>query len=132
VTGLGTRLGTEWMEGEGTHHSVLQFESGALAHLVTSWGMKYKNSPALMHVHTPQACFMLTGDKLEVITDEGRKTLYEPSKMEIPNSSALGEVDHFIDCIQSGKRPLTDGYEGLKSHRVIWSIYSQQGTPVNI
>lgn len=124
--GLGTRLGTEWMEGEGTHHSMMQFESGALAHLVTSWGMPYKDTPALLHVHTPEACFVLKGRTLEVITAEGRKTLYEPSGPAIPNSGALGEINHFLHCIQTGERPLTDGVESLKSHRAVWSIYAQE------
>ncbi|MDF2724791.1 MAG: oxidoreductase [Paenibacillus sp.] len=132
VAGLGTRVGTDWLEGEGTHHSVLQFESGALGHLVCSWGLQYKSTPALLHVHTTEACFVLAGSKLDVITKDGRQTLYEPTAPAIPNSSALGEVDHFLECIQTGKRPLTDGYEGLKSHRVVWALYSHQGTPVTL
>lgn len=130
VTGLGTRLGTEWMEGEGTSHALIKFESGALAHLVTSWGMKYKDAPALLHVHTPQACLILKDGKLEVITEEGRKILYEPTEPAIPHGGALGECEHFLDCINSGEAPLTDGHEGLKSHRVIWAIYDQDGVPV--
>lgn len=131
VTGLGTRLGTEWMEGEGTSHALMRFESGALAHLTTSWGMRYKDSPALLHVHTPQACFILKGGKLEVVTEEGRKTLYEPVAPAVPHSSALAECEHFLDSIITGEKPMTDGYEGLKSHRVIWAIYGQDGVPVS-
>jgi predicted dehydrogenase len=130
VTGLGTRLGTEWMEGEGTSHAVIRFESGALAHLITSWGMRYKDAPALLHVHTPQACFVLKGGKLEVITEEGRKTVYESPASLTGRDRALGECEHFLDCIQNGATPLTDGHEGLISHRVIWAIYGQDGVPV--
>ena len=132
ATGLGTRLGTEWMEGEGTSHALMQFESGALAHLNTSWGMKYKDAPALLHVHTPQACFVLAGGKLEIITEEGRKTLYEPTEPPVPNSSALAECEHFLDSIANGTTPLTDGHEGMKSHRIIWAIYNQNGVPVEL
>ena len=131
VAGLGTRLGTEWMEGEGTHHALLKFESGALAHLVTSWGIKYKSTPALLHVHTPEACFVLS-NKLEVITADGRKTLCEPREPADQNDTALAECEHFLDCIAKGERPLTDGYEALKSLRVIWSLYAHQGTPVRL
>lgn len=132
VAGLGTRVGTEWMEGEGTSHALIKFENGALAELTTSWGMKYKDSPALLHVHTTDACFVLKGGALEVITKEGRKTLYEPTEAPVPNSSALGECEHFLDCIQTGEKPLTDGHEGMKSHRVIWAIYGQDGVPVEM
>lgn len=132
VAGLGTTAGTEWMEGEGTSHAIVKFESGALAHLVTSWGTKYSSSPALLHIHTPKACFVVKGDKLEVITAEGTKVLYEPTKPSVPNSSALAECDHFLECIQTGSRPLTDGHEGLKSHRIIWAIYGHKGTPIQL
>lgn len=132
VAGLGTRSGTEWMEGEGTHHSIMKFESGALAHLVTSWGIKYKGKHPLLHVHTPEACLVLSRNKLEVINSEGTRVLYEPKEPPVPNSNALAECDHFLECIQTGKRPLTDGYEALKSHRIIWKLYEHQGTPVQI
>lgn len=132
VAGLGTRLGTDWLEGEGTHHSVIRFESGALAQLMTSWGTQFKATPGLLHVHTPEACLILAGNKLEVITAEGRKTIYEPEEPAVPNSSALAECDHFLECIQEDKVPLTDGYEGLKSHRVIWDLYAQDGVPTKV
>lgn len=132
ATGLGTRLGTEWLEGEGTHHSVIQFESGALANLTSTWGVKYKEAPAWLHVHTTEACFLISREKLEVVSAEGRKILYEPAGQVDPKTAALAEVEHFLECIQSGRRPITDGYEALKSHRLIWSIYSQEGIAVNI
>jgi predicted dehydrogenase len=128
AVGLGTRLGTEWMEGEGTHHSLLKFAGGALAHLETSWGMKYKSRPALLHIHTPEACLIQTGNKLEVITAAGKQVLYEPEQPAASNRRALGEIEHFLECVQTGKRPLTDGNEGLRSLRTIWAIYSQGGT----
>ncbi|MDF2721944.1 MAG: oxidoreductase domain protein [Paenibacillus sp.] len=132
VAGLGTRAGTDWLEGEGTHHAILKFENGALGHLITSWGLRFKQTPARLHLHTTEGCYVMTTDKLEVITKEGRKTLYEPAEPVAPNSAAFLEVEHFLQCIQTGARPAIDGYEGLKSLRIIWSIYSHQGTKLNI
>jgi predicted dehydrogenase len=130
ATGLGTRVGTEWMEGEGTSHAVIKFKSGALAHLITSWGLKYKDTPALLHIHTTKACFVVKGNTVEIINDEGRKVFYEPKEPPIPHGSALGECEHFLDCIATGATPETDGHEGMKSHRVIWAIYGQDGVAV--
>ena len=130
ATGLGTRVGTEWMEGEGTSHAVIKFKSGALAHLITSWGLKYKDTPALLHIHTTKACFVVKGNTVEIINDEGRKVFYEPTEPPIPHGSALGECEHFLDCIATGATPETDGHEGMKSHRVIWAIYGQDGVAV--
>lgn len=130
VTGLGTRIGTEWMEGEGTQHSTLLFTNGALAHLTTSWGMKFKNPPARMHVHTTEACLILNDTKLEVITEKGKETLFEQAEPLAGGYKILSVIDHFLDCIRTGHPPLTDGYSSLAALQVIWSIYEQNGVPI--
>lgn len=132
---LGTRLGTDWLEGEGTSHSIMQFESGALGYLETSWGMRYNDRKDLLHIHTPQA--LLTLDKgmrrAEALTAGGRTVLYEPpaDARHGPGDSVIGEIEHFLDCIETGQRPETDGYEALKSLRTIWAMYGQDGAPVD-
>jgi predicted dehydrogenase len=92
--------------------------------------MPFKDTPAKMHLHATEGCFVLKGDKLEVITAEGRKTLYAPSGPAIPNSFAFNEVEHFLTCIRDDRQPLVDGREGLKSSRVAWALYAHQGTPI--
>jgi predicted dehydrogenase len=45
------------------------------------------------------------------------------------------EVEHFLDCIREGKRPLTDGYAGLRVVRVLEAAsvsLDQRGHPVEI
>lgn len=134
VAHLGTRLGTEWMEGEGTAHSIIEFESGALGYLETSWGMPFSELPALFQVHTPQALLSLKGDRVEAVTAAGRQVLYEPpaDQKRTPGSSVIGEIEHFLECIETGRRPDTDGYEALKSLRTIWAMYNHNGAPVDI
>lgn len=79
VASLGTSKGTEWMEGEGTAHSLMKFASGALGYLETSWGMKYSSRPDLLHIHTTDALLILdiNASKLDVIDANGRRTLYD-------------------------------------------------------
>jgi predicted dehydrogenase len=132
ATGLGTRVGTEWMEGEGTSHAIIEFENGALGEITSSWGMKYQAAPALYHIHTTEACLIVNFDKIEAITENGRETIYENTEPPIPHGSALGECEHFLDCIAEGKTPLTDGHAALLSHRTIWAIYNQNGVPVEL
>ncbi|WP_409345355.1 Gfo/Idh/MocA family protein [Paenibacillus sp. MBLB4367] len=123
---LGTRNGTEWMEGEGTSHSTMKFEGGALAHLVCSWGMKFASPPALFHIHTPEALISLSGGKLEAITAEGRSILFQNEESEEPKigGNMLWEVNHFLECILSGKQPETDGHNAMLSLEAIWSMYA--------
>ncbi|MCQ6560643.1 Gfo/Idh/MocA family protein [Paenibacillus mendelii] len=133
VASLGTQLGTEWMEGEGTAHSVMKFESGALGYLETSWGMKYAYRPDLLHVHTKDALLMLDASvsKLDVMDASGRRTLIAPVEGETAGFNTQGEIEHFLDCIETGRTPDTDGYAAMKSHQAIWAMYEEQNRVQN-
>ena len=119
---------------EGVHGYDLQrhYTHGALGEITSSWGMKYSDAPALLHIHTPEACLVMTSAKIEAITEAGRETIFEVTEPPIPHGSALGECEHFLDCIAEGKTPLTSGEEAMVSHRAIWSIYNQNGVPSGV
>ena len=123
VAAFSSHVGTEWMEGEGTSQAIMEFENGAVANLTTSWGMKYKDTPALLHVHTTKAAFVLKALKLEVITEEGRQVLYDPETEDKPKSTTFWEIEHFLDSIATGQTPETDGHDAMKSLRAIWKMY---------
>ena len=36
------------------------------------------------------------------------------------------ELLHFVDCIKTGKKPITDGWSSLQSLRVIWKLYDAE------
>ena len=36
------------------------------------------------------------------------------------------ELRHFLDCIRTGKKPLTDGRTALEGLRVIWKMYEAE------
>jgi predicted dehydrogenase len=132
VAELGTRNGTEWMEGEGSSHSVMKFESGALGHLFISWGMKYKNFPFRFQFHTPSACITVDNslNKIEVVTEDGTKTVFENPTPKGPGLAVAWELKHFVECIRNNVRPSVDGYEGLLSHQIIWDMESHPGKKV--
>lgn len=134
VMALGTRGGTDWMEGEGTSHSLMEFESGAIGHLVCSWGMKYADSPACLHIHTPEALLILDKNlsAIEAVTENGRTTIFETPEADLsgPGGAARWEVEHFLDCIETGSIPLTNGRDALKSYRAISAMYASAGVPV--
>jgi predicted dehydrogenase len=137
VQSMGTRVGTDWLEGEGTAHSTIEFESGALGHLVSSWGTKVAAPPAKFQIHTTQAVISLSNDmwSVEVITKEGgRETLYErPEHIKpVPGGNVLYEVNHFLDSIANDTTPETDGNDAMISHRTIWAMYEAEGVPVKL
>jgi hypothetical protein len=36
------------------------------------------------------------------------------------------ELEHFLDCIRTGDRPITDGPTSLQGLRVIWRLYEAE------
>ncbi|WP_127587683.1 Gfo/Idh/MocA family protein [Paenibacillus koleovorans] len=137
VTSLGTREGTEWMEGEGTSHGLIKFENGVVAHLETSWGMKYKQMPSFMQIHTTEGLILIEGNmnKIDVLNADGRNTVFGPipALTKEEGTNAFYECEHFLESIQNGTVPETDAIEAMKSLHAIWGMYEaaeNAGRPV--
>lgn len=48
----------------------------------------------------------------------------------IPDTCGFRQsVDHFLDCINRKKRPLTSGEDAFKTHRLVDEMYKQAGLP---
>lgn len=131
---IGTNYGTPWMEKEGTSNMTIEFESGALGMHFGTWGARGTRLGAAFHAHC-------TGGMLEINVKEHRlyfhgkmeeerseiKTSQSHVLMEVPSSKySHHEINHFIDCIQYGKKPETDGPESLQGLRVIWRLYEAE------
>ncbi len=131
-THLGNRNGTPWLEGEGTSHVTLEFEGGALGYHGATWGARGTRLGAAFHAHC-------TGGMLELdvrhgkLWFHGKSQVHEPGVaarqvseviMEMPNAKPTDEETlHFIECIRTGQRPLTDPVSSLEGLRVIWELY---------
>ncbi len=133
---LGTRNGTDWLEGEGTSHSTIKFANGVLGSLSCSWGTKIGRPPAKYQIHMTEGLLILSNNmwEVEAITSEGSEILYKPSPdaEQWPGRNVSYEIDHFLDSIVYDKTPETDGRDAMLSHRVIWSMYESKGMPVNV
>jgi UDP-2-acetamido-3-amino-2,3-dideoxy-glucuronate N-acetyltransferase len=108
--------------------SQFEFQSGVQAHIFVSW----------LHPVKEQRLVVVGSEKMAVFDDmaEDKLVLY-PHKVEwknrIPNAlKAKGEAvqldaveplkeecSHFLQCVASGKRPVTDGEEGLRVLRLL-------------
>lgn len=108
----------------------LEFPSGLKAHIFVSW----------LHPLKEQKLIVVGDRKMAVFNDtlpwEDKLLLY-PHKIDWKNNIPVlskaeaerakvemqeplkNECQHFLHCIQSGKRPLTDGQEGLQVLRIL-------------
>jgi predicted dehydrogenase len=122
---VGTNLGTPWMEREGTSDVAIRFVSGAVGYHGGTWGARGTRLGYAFHAHTEEAM-------IELDQDKGVLSLHRGGAEEIIEQLGGGlkhthlEVAHFLDCIETGQRPLTDGRRSLQSLRVIWRLYEAE------
>lgn len=133
-THLGTNLGTPWMEREGTSHSVIKFASGAVGYHTGTWGARGTTNLLKMEIYGTEGTLSYTmcqGERqgklllLRNIGYEGGKTYNEVlwEKDASAGKRTDGEIEHFVDCVLTGKRPITDGRTSTTGLRVIWKLY---------
>ncbi|MBN1401878.1 MAG: Gfo/Idh/MocA family oxidoreductase [Anaerolineae bacterium] len=127
---LGTNRCTPWMEAEGTSNVTLRFESGALGYHFGTWGARGSRLRYSFHAHCEEAM-------LEAQVTQGRLILRRgasedgPAREEVLLEAEQGkqterELAHFVTCVESGARPLTDARRSLQSLRVIWRLYEAE------
>ncbi|MBV7332144.1 Gfo/Idh/MocA family oxidoreductase [Chloroflexi bacterium TSY] len=129
-THIGTNFGTPWMEAEGTSNVTIKFKHGALGYHFGTWGAKGTRLKYSFHAHC-------TGGMLEGQISQGRLLFHrgaqeaETGREELlfetePGKHVQNELMHFVECLESGRRPLTDGVRSLQSLRVIWKLYEAE------
>ncbi|MDG0810394.1 Gfo/Idh/MocA family protein [Cohnella rhizosphaerae] len=134
-THLGTNFGTPWMEKEGTSNVAIEFENGALGYHFGTWGARGTRLGWSLHAHC-------TEGMLEIHLGERKLYAHTKIKEEKGNLDTRSEtsvlmelesgkfthfeLEHFLDCIRDGSRPLTDGPTSLQSLRVIWKLYEAE------
>jgi len=109
----------------------LEFPSGLKAHIFVSW----------LHPYKDQKLVVVGDHKMAVFDDTqpwpGKLLLYPheikwqnnvpiPSKAKPDHVNDIEEVEplrreceHFVNCIKTGMKPLTDGHEGLRVLRIL-------------
>jgi predicted dehydrogenase len=120
----GTNFGTPWMEKEGTSNLSVEFEGGKLGYHFGTWGARGTRLQYSIHAHCTEG--MLDGRfrdrKLLSIVKDEEVVLAEGKE----GKHTENEMAHFLDCIDTGATPLTDGPGSLQGLRVIWRLYEAQ------
>ena len=124
-THVGTNLGTPWMEWEGTSNVSMQFEGGKLGYHFGTWGARGTRLRYSFHAHCTEGMIEADIQDHRLIAHAGgeEKVLLE---IEPGGKHTENEMIHFLDCIESGQRPLTDGRGSLQGLRVIWKLYEAE------
>jgi UDP-2-acetamido-3-amino-2,3-dideoxy-glucuronate N-acetyltransferase len=108
----------------------LGFPSGLLAHVFVSWLHPFKEQKLVVVGDKKMAVFDDTlpwEDKLLLYPHEIRwdnnipvPAKAESERVQISQSEPLREeCQHFLDCINNGRKPITDGNEGLEVLKIL-------------
>ncbi len=148
-THFGTKIGTPWMLKEGTSTAIFKFESGALGYHGATWGARGTKLGSNFQIMTEKGLIeydVLDGvirvydSKVEHIPGEYDREKLKGSATatdhkEVWNRKRDGgdavtqfEIAHFVDCVLTGQKPLTDGRSAMKSLQVIWRMYDAEKT----
>ncbi|MHB1000218.1 MAG: Gfo/Idh/MocA family protein [Armatimonadota bacterium] len=124
-THMGSNFCTPWMEKEGTSNVTIKFENDALGYHFGTWGAKGTRLGYSFHAHCSEGMIEMHMHSGRLILHQGNdeKVLFETIA---DDKFLMNETSHFIDCIQTGERPLTDGIRSLQSLRVIWRLYEAE------
>lgn len=120
----GTNFGTPWMEREGTSNVQIEFEGGKLGYHFGTWGARGTRLRYSFHAHCTDGLLdaRITEGKLYAIVG-GDETLLMDAP---PGKHTENEMAHFLDCIATGQKPLTDPLGSLQGLRVIWRMYEAE------
>ncbi|RRA48300.1 Gfo/Idh/MocA family protein [Acidipila sp. EB88] len=114
----------------------LRFPSGIVASCTSCYSahkhadLQVMGSDAVAHVAD---AFNYSGQKLTVSRRDGIAEVASEYTQNPSKQFAL-EIDHFAECIRSGKKPRTGGAEGLQDQKLMTAIYqaAQTGRPVQL
>lgn len=135
---FGTQVGTPWCYREGTSAAIFKFESGALGYHGATWGARGTRLAWDCQVMTEKG--LLDFDRFKGIiklydqNTEHRFGAAESQAYQViwrQEDNALSkqtqhEIRHFVDCVLTGKTPVTDGRTALKSLQVVWRMYDAE------
>jgi predicted dehydrogenase len=135
-THIGTNRGTPWMEREGTSNVSIEFENGLLGYHFGTWGARGSRLKYSFHAHCDNGMLEMNLAKGQLIAhtraavhtsgvEDNRET--EQVLLDLPSAKPTDvEMIHFIDCIRTGKKPLTDPVSSLEGLQVIWKLYEAE------
>ncbi|HRU04593.1 MAG TPA: Gfo/Idh/MocA family oxidoreductase [Candidatus Brocadiia bacterium] len=121
---VGSNCCTPWMEREGTSNVTLTFENGAMGYHFGTWGARGSRLRYSFHAHCEQGMIEAAISEGKLYFHQGKEaTLLMTAEAAKPTDA---EMAHFLDCIETGREPITNGPESLQGLRLIWRLYEAE------
>lgn len=125
-THVGVSRGTPWAPGEGTSSASIRFVNGSLGtYFGTAGARGAQRRGAIIQAFCTEGTLEadVASGHLHLHSAHGSKPLL---RGEGGQKYTHKELEHFLDRIEDGDRPLTDGRRSLQGLRVIWRLYEAE------
>ncbi|MGH3665732.1 MAG: Gfo/Idh/MocA family protein [Egibacteraceae bacterium] len=132
------------VDADDAYLSMLEFEGGSVFMMENAWCLPDAEphflDPRLDLVGSEGSAYIsvIKNQAMQVFTeDAGYETpdlLVAPEVHGRMRGYATESIDHFLDCVRDGVRPMVDGVDGLQATRVIRAILDsiEQDAPVTL
>jgi predicted dehydrogenase len=110
------------LEAEDTAQTMVRFENGAVGTLQTSWGHPWPNGHWQIHAIGETGQIYGRGNDLYFHPHGGEAVKTELEK----ENGFVGEIKHFVECIETGKTPEQGLHEGITVLKVILGGYQSE------
>jgi predicted dehydrogenase len=122
VVSFSANYNQPYLEAEDTAQTMVRFENGAIGTLQTSWGHPWPNGHWQIHAIGEKGQIYGRGADLYFHPNGG-----EAEKIELEKENGfVGEIKHFVDCIETGKTPEQSLKEGITVLKVILGGYQSE------
>lgn len=109
----------------------IEFEDGTLAGFQVSW--VFESPKKKVTVHCEKGTINVDANRDNPLTFSTTEPIKGEFISSVPNQGInSGVVDHFIECIQDGKKPLTTGEEARDALEVILAGYKSAKAGVSV
>ena len=138
VTGVhyGSRVGTPWLEKEGTSNLLMNFENGAMAYHFATWGAKGTKNGYTFQIHFTDG-FLDYNQFSETMTfhkfwgpdlklTEPREIKWTFEKDGENKHYTQIENQDFIFAILDDRDPMVTGKDAIQSLRIIWKLHEAE------
>ena len=111
-----------YLKAEDTAQTMVRFANGAVGTLQTSWAHPWPNGHWQIHAIGERGQIYGKGNFLYLQPVGG-----EPVRHDLPAENGfVGEIKHFVDCIEQGKEPEQGLKEGITVLKVILGGYQSE------
>ena len=124
VTAMTSRHRLGFLDGEDSAQVLVRFDNGVVGHIATSWAYRPPESFEFFAVVAERGHLAATRTRLTYQIDDEPAVVLPFEK----GDDIAGAVEHFVECLEQGRRPLHTHHEGAQTLGMITAAYESVRT----